>query len=225
MANYAELPSEIEILAGLVHEFDSKLCKLKELTSQGKLIGSISQINEVHHQAISLSKKILTTITNIGKHASRNHNLQYSKLTKEFQSSLKQLDELTKTALNNQKEIVEEDKQIIDNEIMDLKIVGDFSDVALIERREEVLELEKDMILVNSMYKDISKMIIDQGIMLNEAKKNADTAAKETDKVVENLEKAENLQRSAKDKLICICIIIAIVMIIIILAILGYLYI
>ena len=67
-------------------------------------------------------------------------------------------------------------------------------------------------------------MVDEQGEMLNEAEANADTAVKETGRAVEDLQKANTSQRSAKDKLVFICILIFITLVVVILAILGYLY-
>jgi t-SNARE complex subunit (syntaxin) len=51
------------------------------------------------------------------------------------------------------------------------------------------------------MFKDVAKMVNEQGTMLNNAEEHVDNAVVESGKAVNELNKADNYQRSSKKKL------------------------
>lgn len=224
MTAYNRLSSEIDVQASLVREFNTKVRRLKDLTSQGPSRGTQAQITEEHDSTFKLSKEILNSFRR--NTPNRNQKLQHDKLAKEFEGLLTQFNAITKNVLTNQKEIVEREKKVEeeDPEMLKIKTVGHLDEVVLKERREVIGILEKDMTEVNSMYKEVAEMIDDHGVMLEEADKNADVAVKETGRAVEAMGKANQYQRSAKDKLVIICILIVIIMVFLALIVLGYLY-
>lgn len=89
------------------------------------------------------------------------------------------------------------------------------------ERKENIENLHKDFIVVNSLFKDTAMMVGEQGKMLEEADKNITVAVAETNKGVNELHKADKYQQSAKKKLGCIFIIAFIVVGVLIAIILG----
>jgi t-SNARE complex subunit (syntaxin) len=225
MSTYSRLSTEIDVQAGMVREFNTKVRRLKELTSHGPSRGTPEQINSEHDAAFKLSKEILNSFRR--NTPNRSQKLQHDKLAKEFESLLSQFNSINKTVISVNKEVSIEPKKIEeveDPEMKKFKTVGHIDDVALKERREVIGKMEEDIVEVNSMFKEVAQMLGEQGEMLVEADKNADVAVKETSRAVEDMQKANQSQRSAKDKLVVICILILVILVFLILVVLGYLY-
>ena len=224
MSAYSSIPSELDVQSGLVREFSTKLRKLKDLTSHGPLKGTPDQISKEHESALKVSKEILTSFRR--NPPNREQKLQHNKLTKEFEDLLKQFDVITKKIATNQTQVIEEKivKEEEDPEMKKIKQVGHLNEVVLKERNEDITLLAQDITEVNSMYKEVAHMVEEQGIKLTEAEKNTDVAVKETERAVGDLSKANESQKSAKEKLVVICVLIVIVIVFIVLIILGYLY-
>ena len=91
----------------------------------------------------------------------------------------------------------------------------------LLERKENIENLQKDFIIVNDLFKDTAKLAKEQGVMLEEVDKNVNVAVAETGKGVSELHKADQYQQKAKRKLGCIFIIAAIVVAVLLAIVLG----
>ena len=71
----------------------------------------------------------------------------------------------------------------------------------LLERKENIENLQRDFIQVNELFKDTAMLVREQGAMLEEAEKNVIVADNEIKKGVNELRKADKYQQKAKGKL------------------------
>ncbi len=71
-----------------------------------------------------------------------------------------------------------------------------------LESEEEIKKLEKDLIDLNSIMKDLNQLVFDQGILINEAEENIDETQLNTEVAVEELQKAEGFQISKRRKIV-----------------------
>ncbi|CAG9322774.1 unnamed protein product [Blepharisma stoltei] len=217
MSTYNNSQSALQEQAMMVREFNQRIKKLKDLSAQ---LGSAkdnpklhSSITKEREDAIDLCKRIIRSFKE--KPPSRAEKPQHDKLAKEFEALSKQFQNLCQVSLEKQKTYVEEEKtqQGYEQEQAEesFRSVGGLDEALLRDRMEEVQQLEKDMITVNAMFKDVSNMVVEQGAMLDSAENNVDVAVKETGRAVVELDKAENYQKKSKNKLYCILGIVVVV--------------
>lgn len=223
MSTYTRPASSLQEQAQLVREFQNKIKKLKEssnqLSSSRPNTEIISKISAEKASIMSLLKEVLNSFKT--KPPQRDEKLQYDKLTKEFENLSKQFQLICQNLVEKQKNIIqleekhvsESDEQSQTNQTDLFRSVGGLDEALLGERHEELNQLEKDMITVNAMFKDVAVMVGDQGAMLDSAVDNIEVAEKETRKAVGELDKAEVYQRSAKKKVMLILIIVFVIVV------------
>lgn len=217
MTSYNKMESGLQAQAGLVREFQQKLRKLRDITGQIQMSKNKSQLfsqaSKERELIMQLTKEIHTSFKKFPPNF--NEKIQHDKLTKEFQALLKQYQELNQKLMEKEKSAVAEEAKIIEEQHEtgqrsirrddDLfQSVGGLDEAMLRDRMDELNAIEKDMVEVNSMFKDVAKMVVDQGAMLDGAENNVDTAVKETGRAVIELDKAEVYQKKSKKKILCI---------------------
>lgn len=223
MSSYGRLSTDVDVLAGMMRDFNSRLRKLKELSSAGQSRGTPSQISQELDSCQKLQKDLQTLFRrNTPNRATKS---QHDKLFTEFQALSKLLESFNKSSALARSEISSERKEEEeDPEMLKIKQVGHMSEVALRERDETIAQVEKDMTELHGMFKETNTMIVEQGGILEEADKNMDISVKETKRAVDDVNEANKLQAKAKDKLVLICILIVVVLVLLSLVVLGYLY-
>ncbi|CAG9329907.1 unnamed protein product [Blepharisma stoltei] len=213
--------------AQMVRDFQHHVKKLKDHSNH---IGTSKDNNELRlaiaaekESAMNLCQEILDAFKT--QPPNRAEKLQHDKLTKEFEALSKQFTLICRGLVEKQKTIIiEEEKERSSRSVeqskdtihsSDFKSVGGLEDSLLNRSRVEELEvLEKDMEVVNQMFKDVAVMANEQGVLIDEAVENVDTAVKETGRAEEELVKAEKYQKKSKRKVLCILGIVAIVVIV-----------
>ena len=137
--------------------------------------------------------------------------IQTNSLKKEAEKIMKAYHELNEQRLNkenNNTEIffqgLEEDKEIY-KDLADVNIK-----IAQI-RNEEVLKLHQDMLELKEIFKDLGEITENQGNMLKKISDEVDVAERVTERTVNDIQEARNLQKQANNKVCCILIIVFIV--------------
>jgi syntaxin 7 len=213
--------SSLQETASLIREFNKRIKRLKDLNKQ---IGTEadtrimrSEIRQNRDEAQTLSKDIMNAL---GIHKNNtSEKSQYEKLSKEFQQLFQQYNQVNKETLAKEKDVTEILNTTLNDEefkkggiqairdehlrrqSLKLQEIGSFDEVVLRERQDNIKQIEKDIVEVNSMFKDVAKMVNEQGTMLNKAEEHVDNAVVESGKAVNELNKADNYQRSSKKKL------------------------
>ena len=124
-------------------------------------------------------------------------------LIKEYQKQVKSLKntELTTEIICNS---FEDHDEVYNN-------IEEVNSKALRERNEEIRKLQKDMIDLNLIFRDLSELTIEQGDMLKDIELNVEIADRTTERVVNDLEEAKQLQNSSNKKICCIVLIASII--------------
>lgn len=223
MSSYGRLSTDVDVLAGMMRDFNSRLRKLKELSSTGPSRGTPSQISQEFSSCQKIQKDLQTLFRR--NTPNRTTKSQHEKLFTEFQTLSKLLESLSKSSALAKSDIPSERKEEEeDPEMLKIKQVGHMNEVALRERDETIAQVEKDMTQLHGMFQETNMMIVEQGTILEEADKNMDISVKETKRAVDDVNEANKLQAKAKDKLVLICILIVVVLVLLSLVVLGYLY-
>ena len=81
------------------------------------------------------------------------------------------------------------------------------------DRSDEIRQLEKDMVDINSMFRDIAGMVQEQGIIVDTIESNTIEAAKLTEEGVQQIEKAQEYQKKSRKKM-CVLLSVAVVILI-----------
>jgi t-SNARE complex subunit (syntaxin) len=224
MSSYGRLSTDIDVLAGMIREFNSRIRKLKDLTSSSQSRGSPATISEEFEACLKTQKELQAMFRrNSPNRASKS---QHDKLFSEFQALTKAFESINKNVSTSKVEVLREkvEEEEEDPEMMKIKTVGHLNDVALRERDETIAQVEKDMNELNSMFREAGEMIVEQGVVLEEADRNMEVSVKETKRAADDMGEANKLQQKAKDKLVLMCILIVVVLVLVSLVVLGYLY-
>jgi len=95
----------------------------------------------------------------------------------------------------------------------DFKLKSDieFQNAIIREREEGIKEIEKTVVEVNDIFRDLSALVAEQGSMIDSIESNIETSVVHTSKGVEELQKASTYQKKSRTKLCILLLIIALV--------------
>ena len=110
---------------------------------------------------------------------------------------------------------------IVENEELAIHDSSQLREKQYNERKENLEQLHSQLEIVNEMFKDTAKLVLDQGLMLDESENSISTAVNQTEKAAEELQGASGYQQQAKRKLICIFVIVCIVLSVLLAIVLG----
>lgn len=150
---------------------------------------------------------------------------EYNTLQVEFREKVKK--ELAKTVriTNNtlsQEEIEEKidkgDVTVFSSSIIQETAAAKDQLVALENRHQEMLKLERGIVEIHSMFMDLANLVEMQGEMVNRIEDHIMAASADVERGRDDLGKAENLQKSARKKKFILGIILAVLLLILLLA-------
>lgn len=224
MSTYSKLPSDssknqsktIKDLSEKLKEFEQKLKELKKLQSEATSKATKeSQKNAVTKQdeLINLGNYIRALLK---LQVQSNEKQMFTSLKKTAEGLLNQYKDLEKTfdSYNPYENPKGDDEgndigpEFVERESISFRDANEISSDLLQERQENIQNLHKDFVEVNSLFKEVATLVEQQGEMLDESDKNVDTAVKETSRANVELESANSYQRSAKKKAMWIFIIV-----------------
>lgn len=84
----------------------------------------------------------------------------------------------------------------------------EFNNALITEREKGIKEIEKTVLEVNDIFKDLSHIVAEQGVMIDSIESNIERATVETSKGAEELTKASKSQRSSRTKLCCLALLL-----------------
>ena len=226
MSSYNKLPGESkastrEELAKCLKDFEKQLRELKKLISD--------QSNS--------SKDKTKLVVKIGDNLINLKNRINTLLRTPVPANEKQMiDKLKKTAEELFRQFADAENQIsssarfeptsdphdtfdpgfVEEESLAIRDEDELSHENLLKRNEEIQQVHKDFVEVNSMFKEVAHLVDQQGESLDVADGHVDTAVKETTRANIELDSANRYQRSAKKKIVVIFIIVAVVVAILI---------
>ena len=223
MSTYSKLPSDgskspskpTQQLANFVKDYEQKLKELRKLLSDPKVKtkeGSRAMSNK-QDELINLTNQVRSLFK---AQVSPSEKQIFDKLRKNAEDLFKQFSDLDQRGATV--ETSEEDlgPEFVHRESISYQNAGEVEGDGLQERLGDIQNLQKDFHEVNNLFKEVSTLVEQQGALLDESDKNVDTAVKETGRANVELDSANNYQRSAKKKAVCIFIIVAVVVAILI---------
>jgi t-SNARE complex subunit (syntaxin) len=112
----------------------------------------------------------------------------------------------------------EEQRMSFQSQTLHEPLLEDPTNAILLERNREFRELASDLTQLNEVMRDVHGLISEQGVELENAHSNVQSAAVQTNTAVHELSKASKYQSKARKKLVAIsvCVILLIVGIILI---------
>lgn len=161
------------------------------------------------------------------------------KLSREFQASLSEFQSLQRQALEKQKASVTAARAAIDSDApgsasatspqlqgqeQELARLApqdevDFQDALIIEREEEIRNIEQGVGDLNVLFQQVAQIVTEQGEVLETIADNVENVRDDTRGADRELRSAARYQKNARSKACCLLLVLAIIFTIVLLAI------
>jgi len=86
-----------------------------------------------------------------------------------------------------------------------------FNNNLILDREKDIKEIEKNVVEVNEIFRDLSALVADQGVMIDSIESNIEEASVSTSRGAEEIVKASKYQKSSRNKLCCLLLLIVII--------------
>ncbi|KAJ3300611.1 SNAP receptor [Borealophlyctis nickersoniae] len=180
-----------------------------------------------------------------GRFENRQRKIAHQKLQKDFEEVLKRFQNVSKLVAEKSREYVararssqqaaareqEEDDeageeaplmgrdqrlqiQALDNEI-------DYNESLITEREEDLKDIERSILEVNEIFRDLGTLVHEQGHLLDNIESNVQSVEINMENATGELRTASKWQKAARSKMCCLALIIAIVGVVLILILLS----
>jgi syntaxin 7 len=162
------------------------------------------------------------------------------KLSREFQSSLSEFQNLQRQALEKQKASVSAARAAVDHDTGAPEAGGpaspqllqqqqeltrlapqddvDFQEALIIEREEEIRNIEQGVGDLNVLFQQVAQIVTEQGEVLDTIERNVETVRDDTRGADRELRSAARYQKNARSKACCLLLILSVILTIIVLA-------
>ncbi|KAK4148778.1 syntaxin pep12 [Chaetomidium leptoderma] len=165
------------------------------------------------------------------------------KLSREFQSSLSEFQNLQRQALEKQKASVSAARAAVDHEGEPGTAAGgppspqllqqqqqqeltrlapqdevDFQEALIIEREEEIRNIEQGVGDLNVLFQQVAQIVTEQGEVLDTIERNVEVVRDDTRGADRELRSAARYQKNARSKACCLLVILSVILTIILLA-------
>ena len=238
--------SAFNIVYNNIQTFSSNVTTLtKTLTKIGTNSDSV-QVREIIDDLINktaiLAKEIKLGIENLNRTISKENKSEFMKLASDFQKwGTKFQDDVKSYGYKKEKipvpissqqqqysqfdsqmggqeerfneEIFNQKKQ----QLIEVDNEREFNETIIKERHKGIKEIETKVVELNEMFRDLSIMVDEQGIEIDNIESHIANAEQYTSQGVQEIASAEKSQRSARTKLCCIALIIVVVIAVVIL--------
>ncbi|PVI07754.1 t-SNARE [Periconia macrospinosa] len=178
--------------------------------------------------------KKLTTWPDVGP----SQRFTQSKLSREFQASLKEFQQLQRQALEKEKASASAARAALEDQTSPTETRGggfgqqqeqeqlrlasqdevDFQEQMIIERESEIRNIEQSVGELNELFRDVAHMVHEQGEQINLIEDHVETTYDNSRGAHIELVRANKYQKSARSKACILLLILAVVLVIIILA-------
>lgn len=86
-----------------------------------------------------------------------------------------------------------------------------FNDMLIQDREQDIRAIEKTVLEVNEIFVDLSRLVVDQGVLIDNIESNVEKANAQVDTGVSELRQASEYQKSARTKLCILALIVLVV--------------
>ena len=223
MSAYTKLPSDnqkttknsIEELSASVKLYEQRLKELRKLFAEF----SVKKTKEFSGLIQKKQEELINqtnSIRNLLKtQPATNEKQKYDMLKKTAEVLFKQFTDLEQPSVKIEEE-TDIGPEFVHRESISIENMEDLQNDLLQNILEDIQNLQKDFYEVNNLFKEVSTMISEQGDLLNESEKHVDVAVTETGRANVELESANNYQRSAKKKAVCILITVIVIVLVLV---------
>jgi len=110
----------------------------------------------------------------------------------------------------------EDDQQTLldereEREFMKVQYDADFQDTIIYEREKEIKDIQVQMIQVNEIFKDLAKLVEDQGEMVDNIQTTIINTSANVAKATDEVKEADQIQQSTRTKYCYLAIIITVI--------------
>jgi len=161
---------------------------------------------------------------------------QQQKLFKDFQTVLKQFQDISKVSAEKERayptppapkpsKFEPEDQEQEEKQSLlkaqraqqyALENESTFNEALINDREQGIKDIEKAVLEVNEIFRDLSTLVVEQGSMINSIEANVEASAAETTKATSEIKKASEYQKSARGKMCCLALILMIIIAVIV---------
>ncbi|KAJ3107209.1 hypothetical protein HDU97_004629 [Phlyctochytrium planicorne] len=194
---------------------------------------------EMIKQTSSDLKKLVNSTGQYSEFDARQRKIAHQKLQKDFEDVLKRFQSVSKLAAEKSREYVDKAKHyqhhmsVEDDNSETAPLMGssseqlqtlhamdneiDYNEALIQEREEDLRNIEKSIVEVNEIFRDLGTIVNEQQYMLDSIESNVGEVAVNVRNAHDELQTASRYQKMSGNKVCCLLIIIAVVLAIIVL--------
>jgi len=235
----SSIANEITLLASNITQIESMA---KQIGSSKDNAGLRERMNSLLDATRTLSKEVTESVRNFdSKDRGPEKRILQQKLTKDLQHWIQKFQEVYKFATDkdrstpvpinrpktnssfpvnanyeyNNPQVDYEKESLMESsrrEQFQLQNAVDYHDTIIREREMGIKEIQKSVVEVNEIFRDLGSLVAEQGHMIDSIESNIEMAVDTTTKGTEEITKASNYQRKSRTKLCCLALIIVIIL-------------
>ncbi|XP_078495795.1 syntaxin-12 isoform X1 [Ciona intestinalis] len=233
--NYTRLThlvgSNLQKITKNVQEIKNLVCQLNDDGNSGDTLTKINQRQHHTKELLEGTASHLSDVKNISPPTSasekRQRNTMTTRLTNDLKDVSMSFQDVQRDIAKIERESVARMRSLSESNQETQPFIGAQGgmqmqemathDVSVLEERErELQKLESDIVDVNIIFKDLAKIVEDQGEMIDSIEANVEAAHERVDKGKSELGHAvKNQKKSRKKKLICGIILLVLIIILI----------
>jgi len=245
---YADDPEFQRFSTNLSDKLFTLTSTVSRLSNQVALLGTRRETERVRERVKDLIEEGSREFKEVGEGLKKviswpdvgpSQRFTQGKLNREFQASLKEFQDLQRTALDKERAAAAASRAVLDEQSTSpggadssgqrqqqdqeqLRLASqeevDFQESLIIERESEIRNIEQSVGELNELFRDVAHMIHEQGEQLDIISENVYDTRDQTMAAHRELTSAARYQRNARNKMCCLLLILAVVLTIIILA-------
>ncbi|KAI9033271.1 t-SNARE, partial [Hyaloraphidium curvatum] len=204
-------------LVGTPRETDDVRQKLHNLTEQTRDLV----------KATSGDLKDLGTVAASSGTDSRQRKITHQKLQKDFEDVLKRYQSVSKSVADKSRTYVEKARasqrgstwenpigSVLQIQGLDYEI--EYNESLIAERERDIKEIEKSIVEVNEIFRDLGTMVNEQQYMLDNIEANVSSVAVNMENATDELRTASKYQKMSRNRMCCLLLVLAIIAIIVV---------
>nr|XP_026691180.1 syntaxin-12 isoform X1 [Ciona intestinalis]XP_026691183.1 syntaxin-12 isoform X2 [Ciona intestinalis] len=233
--NYTRLThlvgSNLQKITKNVQEIKNLVCQLNDHGNSGDTLTKINQRQHHTKELLEATASHLSDVKNISPPTSasekRQRNTMTTRLTNDLKDVSMSFQDVQRDIAKIERESVARMRSLSESNQETQPFIGAQGgmqmqemathDISVLEERErELQKLESDIVDVNIIFKDLAKIVEDQGEMIDSIEANVEAAHERVDKGKSELGQAvKNQKKSRKKKIICGIILLVLIIILI----------
>jgi len=235
-----EYDNNIQAISNNIRQISTNIAQIKQLSSHIGTSRDSIEVREKMCSLTEVTKSLIKTTAQdfkfldhqySGEERTRKRTVQ-QKLMKEFQLWGQKFQEVNKFSVDKEKSnpppnrnqknspVVlaneqpdDETQHLEESRSRQLQLHNEitFNGTLIQARDADIRQIEKNIIEVNEIFQDLSKLVVEQGSMIDNIESNIESSVVSTSTGVEEIRKASDHQKKARTKLCCLTVILLII--------------